>query len=310
MRLAKSIALLIAMNMAIMLVLGVVVNVLGLDTVWIKRTGIDPAALFLGSALFGFSGAFISLALSKVMAKWTTGAQVITQPRSDEEAWLVGTVHDLARRAGIQPPEVAIYDSPDMNAFATGPTRNRALVAVSTGLMRSMNRREVEAVLAHEVSHAANGDMVTMTLVQGVLNTFVIALSRVIGYVVDNALRGNRDEEEHSGPGIGYMITNIAAQIVLGILASIIAAWFSRRREYAADKGAADLVGPQPMMAALDRLRRDHDESHLPEAVKAFGIRSGPARGFSALFMSHPPLEERIERLATMSGTHHVAVAR
>lgn len=301
MRIAKSVALLIAMNLAIMLVLGVVISVFGLDTVWMKSTGIDVKALFLGSALFGFTGAFISLALSKVMAKWSTGAQVITQPRTEEEGWLIHTVTDLARRAGIKTPEVAIYDAPDMNAFATGPTRNSALVAVSTGLMRNMNRREVEAVLAHEISHAANGDMVTMTLVQGVLNTFVIALSRVIGYVVDSALRGNREDDR--GPGMGFYITNIAAQIVLGILASIIAAWYSRRREYAADHGAAELVGPQPMMAALDRLRRDHDEeAALPEAVKAFGIRGGRPTGFMALMMSHPPLEDRIERLAQYGG--------
>lgn len=298
MRIAKSIVLLIATNLAIMLVLGIIVSVFGLDTVWMKKSGLDIKALFVGSALFGFGGAFISLALSRIIAKWTTGAQVITQPRTEEEAWLLSTVTDLSKRAGIALPQVAIYDSPDMNAFATGPTRNRALVAVSTGLLRSMNRREVEAVLAHEVAHAANGDMVTMTLLQGVLNTFVIALSRVIGYVVDSALRGNREEDR--GPGIGYFIANIVSQIVLGILASIIAAWFSRRREFQADAGAAALVGAQPMIAALDRLRRDHDEPILPEAVKAFGIRGGHPSGFMALFMTHPPLEVRIAALQSL----------
>lgn len=298
MRIAKSIVLLIATNLAIMLVLGIVVSVFGLDTVWMKKSGLDLKALFLGSALFGFTGAFLSLALSRIIAKWTTGAEVITQPRTEEEAWLLSTVTDLSKRAGIAMPEVAIYDSPDMNAFATGPTRNRALVAVSTGLLRSMNRREVEAVLAHEVAHAANGDMVTMTLLQGVLNTFVIALSRIIGYAVDSALRGNREEDR--GPGIGYFIANIVAQIVLGMLASIIAAWFSRRREYQADAGAAKLVGAQPMIAALDRLRRDQDEPILPEAVKAFGIRGGHPSGFMALFMTHPPLEDRIAALQTL----------
>lgn len=299
-RAAKSFALLIAMNLAVMIVLSVIISVTGLDTAWVKSTGLDIKALLVGSALFGFGGAFISLALSKVMAKWTTGAQVITQPRNHEEAWLLSTVTDLSRRAGIQTPEVAIYDSPDMNAFATGPTRNRALVAVSTGLLRSMSQREVEAVLAHEVAHAANGDMVTMTLVQGVLNTFVIALSRVVGYVVDNALRGNREGE--SGPGIAYYVTNIVAQIVLGILASMIAAWVSRRREFAADAGAAQMVGPQAMISALDRLRRDHDAPNLPEAVRAFGIRGGGAGRLGALLMSHPPLEDRIARLGQLRG--------
>lgn len=296
MRLAKSVFLLIATNLAVMLVLGVVVNLLGLDTVWMKHTGLDVRALFVGSAVLGFGGAFVSLAMSRFIARITTGARVIEVPRSDDEAWLVSTVERLARQAGIAMPQVAIYDSPDVNAFATGPTRNRALVAVSTGLLQVMRRPEAEAVLAHEVSHAANGDMVTMTLLQGVLNTFVIALSRLIGFAVDNALRGDR--EENRGPGIGYFVANVVSQLVLGILASIIAAWFSRRREYRADAGAAQLVGAAPMISALEVLRRQRDDAELPEGVKAFGIRGGGRSFGLALFSSHPPLEDRIAALS------------
>jgi heat shock protein HtpX len=286
----KRIFLLIATNIAVLIVLSVVARVLGLDRILDQQGGIDFQGLLAFCAVFGFGGAFISLLISKWIAKRTTGAHVITQPRDATEAWLYETVQRQARQAGIGMPEVAVYDSPDMNAFATGARRDAALVAVSTGLLQRMNRTEVEAVLAHEVTHVANGDMVTLTLIQGVVNTFVLFLSRVIGYVVDKAVF--RSERDH---GPGFFITSMVAQILLGILASVIVAWFSRQREFRADAGGANLAGRDGMIAALERLKTAHEPSSLPDSMKAFGI-SGSG-GLSRLFMSHPPLDERIAAL-------------
>jgi heat shock protein HtpX len=286
----KRIFLLIATNIAVLLVLSVVARLLGIDQILDQRGGINFEALLAFCAVFGFGGALISLLISKWVAKRMTGARVITQPRDATEAWLVETVQRLARQAGIGMPEVAMYDSPDMNAFATGARRDSALVAVSTGLLQRMNRPEVEAVLGHEITHVANGDMVTLTLIQGVVNTFVLFLSRVIGYVVDKAVF--RSERDH---GPGFFITSLVAQILLGILASMIVAWFSRQREFRADDGGARLAGRDGMIAALERLKTGAQPSALPDSMKAFGISGGP--GFSRLFMSHPPLDERIAAL-------------
>ena len=284
------IVLLIATNLAVMLVLGVALTVL--EAVFGVRLGQDTLGLLVMAAVFGMGGAFISLAISKWMAKRATGAQVITEPRNEHERWLVDTVRRQAQSAGIGMPEVAVYDAPEMNAFATGMNRNNALVAVSTGLLRGMDRREVEAVLGHEISHVANGDMITLTLIQGVVNTFVIFLARVIGSIVDSALRGNRE----GGAGIGYFATVIVAQLVLGVLASIIVAWFSRRREFRADAGGAALEGRDSMASALARLAGNPAPTTLPKEVQAFGI-SGK---IGKLFATHPPIEERIAALRAM----------
>ncbi len=291
----KRIFLFAVTNIAVLVVLSVVARVLGLDRVLSdQQGGLNFTALLGFCAVFGFGGALISLAMSKWMAKRSTGARVITQPRDATEAWLVETVQRQARQAGIGLPEVAVYESPDLNAFATGARRDSALVAVSTGLLRSMDRREVEAVLGHEITHVANGDMVTLTLIQGVVNTFVLFLSRVIGYVVDNALsRSDRDSGRGQGPA--FFIVSLVAQIVLGILASMIVAWFSRQREFRADAGGAGLAGRDGMIAALERLKAAHGPAALPDSMKAFGISGGG--GFSRLFMSHPPLDERIAAL-------------
>lgn len=287
----KRVALFMATNLAVLVVLSVVLRLLGVDRILDESgTGLNYEALLVFSAVIGFGGSFISLALSKWMAKRSTGAQVITQPRNDAEAWLLSTVTRQAQQAGIDTPEVAIYDSPDMNAFATGARRNSALVAVSTGLLRGMSRDEVEAVLAHEISHVANGDMVTLTLVQGVLNTFVIFLSRVVGHVVDRVILKNE-----RGMGIGYFVSVLVAQVVLGILASIIVMWVSRRREFRADSGSANLNGREPMIRALQRLETSVP-GQLPQEMQAFGI-SGGKSGLMKLFMSHPPIAERIEAL-------------
>jgi heat shock protein HtpX len=227
------------------------------------------------------------------MAKRAMGVRVIDQPRTEAEQWLVNTVRSQAQQAGIGMPEVGIFDSPEPNAFATGANKNSALVAVSTGLLNNMRRNEVEAVLGHEVSHVANGDMVTLTLIQGVMNTFVFFLARVIGFVVDRVLLKN----ERDGVGIGYIATVIVAQLVLGILAGMVVAWFSRQREFRADAGGAHLAGTNSMVGALEALRRVHSPTALPEKMQAFGIRSGPPQGWQKLFMSHPPLEERIAAL-------------
>ncbi|MCC5870196.1 MAG: protease HtpX, partial [Gammaproteobacteria bacterium] len=285
----KRIVLFIGTNIAVLVVLAVVMRVLGIDGYIEAEGGLNLQALLIFSAVIGFSGAFISLAISKMVAKWQTKARVIDQPRNATESWLLNTVQRQAREAGIKTPEVAIYDSPEPNAFATGPSRNNSLVAVSTGLLQGMQRNEVEAVLGHEVAHVANGDMVTMTLLQGVLNTFVIFISRVIGYVVDRVVLKN-----NSGHGIGFFVTSIVAQILLGILASMIVMWFSRRREFSADEGGAKLAGRENMAAALERLKSwQQQPSQLPEAVQAFGIRGGVPTGMRRLFMSHPPLDER-----------------
>lgn len=285
----KRILLLIVTNLAVMLVLSVVARLLGVDR-YLTANGMNFGALLAFAAIIGFGGAFISLLMSKTMAKWSTGAEVITQPRSQDEAWILETVQRLSQRAGIAMPEVAIYDG-EPNAFATGAFKDSALVAVSTGLLANMTREEVEAVLAHEVAHVANGDMVTLTLIQGVVNTFVIFLSRVVGMLIDNALRKN--DEESRGPGIGYYISSIVLEIVFGILASIIVAWFSRQREFRADSGAAHLMGrKQPMINALARLGQ-MQAGALPANMAAFGITSDLGK----LFASHPPLEERIAAL-------------
>jgi heat shock protein HtpX len=297
-RFMTRIALFLVTNLAVLLVLGVVLRLLGIDRILDEQgVGLDYRALLVLSAVIGFGGAFVSLAMSKWIAKRSMGARVIDDPRGEAEAWLVSTVRRLAGQAGIGMPEVAIYSSDDMNAFATGARRHRALVAVSSGLLQRMRREEVEAVLAHEVSHVANGDMITLALLQGVVNTFVIFLSRVIGFVVDRVVfRTQR------GHGPGFWITAIIAQILLGILASIIVLWFSRRREFRADRGAAELNGARPMIAALERLGAARGPAALPDSLKAFGIRGPYRSGLARLFMSHPPLEERIAALRTPAG--------
>ena len=285
----KRVMLLIVTNIAVMVVLSVVASVLGVDR-YLTANGLNLSALLAMSAIFGFGGAFISLFMSKWMAKHSTGAQVITTPRNSTEYWLMETVARQAKAAGLAMPEVAIYEG-EPNAFATGATKNNSLVAVSTGLLQSMSKDEVEAVLAHEVSHIANGDMVTLTLIQGVVNTFVFFLSRVVGYLVDSFLR--RGDNESSGPGIGYHATVIVSQIVFGILASMIVAWFSRQREYRADAGAAKLEGgPNTMISALQRLGGMHPEP-LPQSMAAMGI----AGGIGSLFATHPSMEDRIAAL-------------
>ncbi len=282
--------LFVVTNLAIVAVLSITLRLLGVDRVVSASGGLNINALLIMSLVMGFAGSLISLFISKWMAKRSVGAHVIEAPSNATEQWLVNTVKRQADQAGIGMPEVAIYDSPDINAFATGWNKNNALVAVSTGLMNNMTQEEAEAVLAHEVSHVANGDMVTLTLVQGVVNTFVIFLSRVIGYVVDRVIFKNE-----RGEGIGFFITVMVAQLVLGIFASMIVMWFSRHREFHADAGGASLAGRHKMIAALERLKLNHEESALPKSVAAFGISGGNA--FSRLFMTHPPLEERIEAL-------------
>ena len=289
----KRIALFIATNVAVLVVLTIAMQLLGIESLLNEQgTQLDLQALLIFSAVIGFAGSFISLAISKWSAKRLTGARVITNPGNETERWLVNTVTRQAQTAGIGTPEVAIYDSPDINAFATGANRNKALVAVSTGLLGRLSRGELEAVLGHEVSHVANGDMVTLTLIQGVVNTFVIFFSRIIGFLVDRLIF--RTER---GYGPGFFIASIVAQIVLGILASTIVMWFSRRREFRADQGGAQLAGRQNMINALERLRRAHEPSALPESMRAMGISSSRAVGLKRLFMSHPPLEERIAAL-------------
>jgi heat shock protein HtpX len=290
----KRISLFILTNLAIMLALSVILALLG-------RFGVMDASKVMGaygplmvvSVVVGFAGSFISLLASKWIAKWSTGAKVIDAPRNDTERWLFDTVARHANRAGIKTPEIAIYDAPDMNAFATGATRNSSLVAVSTGLLQQMQRSEIDAVLGHEISHIANGDMVTLTLLQGVLNTFVFFFSRVIGSLVDSMLRGRDDRDR--GPGIGYWVATIGAQVVLGFLAMLIVQWFSRRREFRADLGGASLSGRDGMINALRRL--GHNEpSNLPESMAAFGI-SPRQGGMWRWLSSHPPIEERIAAL-------------
>jgi heat shock protein HtpX len=286
----KRIVLFLATNLAIVLVLSVAARLLGLDA-YLYNQGSSLTGLLVFAALFGFGGSFISLAISKWMAKRAMGVRVIDQPRNETERWLVNMVRQQAQAAGIGMPEVGIFESPEPNAFATGPRRDSALVAVSTGLLSRMSEKEVEAVLGHEVSHVANGDMVTLTLIQGVVNTFVIFLSRIIGNVVDRTVFRNED-----GRGPAYFISVLVSEMVLGILASMIVLWFSRQREFRADTGGARLAGRESMIAALERLKSAHNP--LPAQLAAFGIASGGVpSGLKRLFMSHPPLEERIAAL-------------
>lgn len=287
----KRVILFLATNLAVMLVLSVVTSLLGVNK-FLTANGLNLPMLLAFAAVIGFGGSFISLLMSKTMAKWSTGARVIESPSSSTEVWLVDTVARLAERANLPMPEVAIYDG-EPNAFATGASKSSSLVAVSTGLLQGMTKEEAEAVLAHEVAHIANGDMVTMTLIQGVVNTFVIFISRVVGYLVDSFLR--RNDEQSSGPGIGYMVTSMICEVVFGVLASIIVAWFSRQREFRADAGAAQLMRtPVPMQNALRRLGSLHTEA-LPQNMAASGIAGGSS--WMALFSTHPPLEERIAAL-------------
>ncbi len=285
----KRILLFVLTNVLVVTVLGVVASLLGVNR-YLSGSGLNLGALLGFALVMGFGGAIISLLISKPMAKWTSGVRVINPPQNTDEAWIVDTVRKLSEKAGIGMPEVGIFDG-DPNAFATGAFKNSALVAVSTGLLQGMTHDEIEAVIGHEIAHVANGDMVTMTLIQGVMNTFVVFLSRVIGYAVDSFLR--RNDERSSGPGIGYMITTIVLDIVLGFAASMVVAWFSRHREFRADAGSAQLLGRrQPMINALARLG-GMQPGELPKSVAAFGI----AGGIGQLFSTHPPIEERIAAL-------------
>jgi heat shock protein HtpX len=287
----KRIFLFLATNLAVMLVMSVVLSLLGVNR-YLGPNGLNLGQLMVYSLVVGFTGAFISLLMSKPMAKWSTGARVIDAPSSSTELWLVDTVKRLSDRAGIAMPEVAVYDG-EANAFATGAFKNSALVAVSTGLLESMTKEEVEAVLGHEIAHVANGDMVTLTLIQGVVNTFVVFLARVVGFFVDRMLSRGEDR----GPGIGYMVTVFVLEILFGIVASMIVAWFSRYREFRADAGSAKLLGSsQPMVRALARLGGLGTPDSMPQQFKSFGINGGGS-GFAALFSSHPPIEERIAAL-------------
>jgi heat shock protein HtpX len=294
----KRIVLFLATNIAVILVLSIVVSMLGIDR-YLAAEGLNVGMLLVFSLVVGFTGSIISLLISKPMAKWSTGAHVIEQPADATQQWLVSTVRQLADKAGIGMPEVAIYEAREINAFATGANRNNALVAVSTGLLRAMDRDEAEAVLGHEVSHVTNGDMVTMALLQGVLNTFVIVLSRLVGRAIDTYL-GNRD-----GYGIGYYASVFVLDMVFGLFASMIAMWFSRHREFRADAGGAKLAGKPKMIAALERLAQTYGESTLPKQVAAFGISGGVGTGLKRLFMSHPPLEERIAALRNAAPDTH-----
>ncbi len=288
----KRIGLFLLTNIGVLIVLSISMRLLGLETYFTANYGLDLGNLLVFAAIIGFAGSFISLAMSKWSARVMTGAKVIQQPSNATERWLLETVSQQAQRAGIGMPEVAIYAADDINAFATGMSRNRALVAVSHGLLANMNRDEAEAVLAHEISHVANGDMITMALIQGVVNTFVVFLARVIGWVVDRVVFKNE-----RGPGIGYWVVSIVAELVLAFLASAVVMWFSRQREFRADAGAAELAGRRKMIAALKRLQAAHSPVQLPDQLAAFGIAGGGAQGWKRLFLSHPPLEERIAAL-------------
>ncbi len=299
----KRIGLFLITNLAVVFVLSITAQLLGVNR-WLTANGLNLGGLLMFSLLFGFGGAFISLAISKWMAKRSTGARVIDEPRNATERWLVDTVARQAQAAGIGMPEVAIYEAPEINAFATGMSRNSALVAVSTGLLNSMSKDEAEAVLGHEISHVANGDMVTLTLIQGVVNTFVIFLSRVVGYVVDRVILKN----DGRNTGIGFFVATMVTEVLLGIVASMIVAWFSRRREFRADAGGANLAGRDKMVGALQRLKQAYEPATLPEGLQAFGISGGGHGGLKALFLSHPPLDDRIAALrataANSAGSH------
>jgi heat shock protein HtpX len=286
----KRIALFLATNLAIVLVLSVTMRLLGVEP-YLNANGLNLTSLLIFAAVMGFGGSFISLAISKWSVKKSMGVQVIETPSNSTELWLVETVRRYATEAGIKMPEVGIFDSPEVNAFATGMSKNSSLIAVSTGLLQRMTRKEAEAVLGHEVAHAANGDMVTLALIQGVVNTFVMFLSRVIGHLVDRVVF-----KTERGHGPAFFVTMIVAELVLGVLASIIVMWFSRRREFSADRGGASLAGRLNMIAALERLNTMHPQP-LPDKMAAFGIAGGGANGIKRLFMTHPPLEERIAAL-------------
>jgi heat shock protein HtpX len=281
----------LATNLAIVLVLSVTMRLLGVQP-YLNANGLDLGNLLVFAFIMGFGGAFISLAISKWSAKRMSGAVVIEQPRTASEIWLINTVRRQAQDVGIKMPEVAVFDSPEVNAFATGMTKNSSLVAVSTGLLNAMSQDEAEAVLAHEVSHIANGDMVTLTLIQGIVNTFVMFLSRVIGYAVDKLIF-----KTEKGTGPAFFISMIVAELVLGVLASIIVLWFSRQREFRADAGAAKLVGKQKMIAALERLQMQHQPSAMPKQMAALAISAGNSGGMKKLFATHPSLDERIAAL-------------
>ena len=287
----KRTILFLATNLGIVLVLSVTMKLLGVEP-YLNESGLNLGSLLIFAAVMGMGGSFISLAISKWTAKRMVGARVIESPQSTTEAWLVETVRRQAQMAGIGMPEVAIFDSPDVNAFATGMNKNNALVAVSSGLLKAMSKEEAEAVLGHEVAHIANGDMVTLALIQGVVNTFVMFLSRVIGYLIDKLVF-----KTERGQGPAFYVTMIIAEVVLGILASTIVMWFSRQREFRADAGGAQLAGRGAMIAALERLKAQHEPAALPEKMAAFGISGGVSSGLKRLFMTHPPLEERIARL-------------
>jgi heat shock protein HtpX len=291
----RRIVLFLATNIAVLLLLSIVCRLFGIDQ-WAAARGYGGmTGLLVYAAVFGMGGAFISLAMSKTIAKFSTGAKVIGQPQTEAERWLLDTVRRHAQNAGIGMPEVAIYDAPEMNAFATGMTKNSSLVAVSSGLLQQMDREQVSAVLGHEIGHVANGDMVTLTLIQGVLNTLVILAARLVGNVVDSWLSGGRDNR--GGTGIGYFVTVMALQVVFGLFASMIVAAFSRWREFRADRAGSQLAGRGAMISALQRLKVDHGQTTLPKTMAAFGISGHMAAGLQSLFMSHPPLDERIAAL-------------
>lgn len=294
----RRIALFIGTNLAVLLLLSIVCHLFGIDQMMASRGYGGMGGLLVFAAVFGMGGAFISLAMSKTIAKWSTGARVIGQPQNDIERWLVDTVRRHAQNAGIGMPEVAIYDAPEMNAFATGMTKNSSLVAVSSGLLQQMDREQVGAVLGHEIGHVANGDMVTLTLIQGVLNTLVILAARIVGRAVDSWLSGGRDNR---GGGIGYFVVVMVLQVVFGLFASMIVAAFSRWREFRADAAGAHFSGRGAMISALQRLKGNHGESTLPNTIAAFGISGPLADGFRRLFMSHPPLDERIAALRNVA---------
>ena len=291
----KRIVLFLLTNLAIVFLLNITLRLFGVDRIF-DQNGINYTGLLILSIVIGFGGSFISLAMSKWSAKWMTKARVIAQPANEMERWLLETVSAQSKRAYIGMPEVAIYDAPEINAFATGMNKNASLVAVSTGLLEKMTRDEIEAVLGHEVAHIANGDMITLALIQGVVNTFVVFLARVIGYVVDSAINKGR-----RGPGVGYWMTTIVAEIVLGILASTIVMWFSRQREFRADEGGAFLAGRDKMVMALKKLQSAYEPSSLPKQMQAFGVSGNTS--ISRLFMSHPPLSERIEALENIESS-------
>lgn len=295
----KRILLFLATNMAVLLLASITLNILGVGS-YLSHQGLNMGSLLAFCAVFGFAGSFVSLLLSKTMAKMGTGTQIIEQPQTTRERWLVDTVRELSEKAGIGMPEVGIFHSPEANAFATGWNKNAALVAVSQGLLDRFNPNEARAVIGHEIGHVANGDMVTLSLIQGVVNTFVMFFARIIGYAVDSFLR--RDDEGEGGVGIGFYVTSFIAEIILGFLASAIVMWFSRQREFRADEAGAELVSRRDMIAALERLRSEYEApSAMPATMTAFGIRSSVRSGLAALFTSHPPLDQRIEALRAHS---------